>query len=316
MGFADCKVGYDYVHAFQRYKDLKATWSGMSTAAKKKEIDSKDSDRQAKRAAIAAKMRKQAMEQMNRMQKNFVTQNKDLLEAQKKDEEQMNAGRVADEDDEPIGVLPDDSGFPVCLGATRCVVDAVSSRRVTCILCQETEEVKFSGRALVCVAYQQQSCLFRQRHSKIRAPNDLLVASSLPFGIGATTCGHTMHFDCYVQYCDLLKSRDRGRRQQAQLNQRMIDVEANEYLCPLCKRLSNTALPLLPSLASLNIKRFSENRGHSIEFDDWVNTFGELINEPLKSQTTKSVKTHTRKRFVYSLVRCYYYFYNYHYPNQ
>uniref|UniRef100_A0A9J2QBD1 E3 ubiquitin-protein ligase n=1 Tax=Ascaris lumbricoides TaxID=6252 RepID=A0A9J2QBD1_ASCLU len=291
----------------QRYRELKAAASGLSTASDKKGDDSKDADRQAKRAAIAARMRKQAMEQlrfkltpvsvhdeMNRMQKKFITQNKDLLEAQKKDEEENVMSRAVDEDEEPIGVLPDDSGFPVCLGGARCAVGPVASRRVTCILCQEVEEVKFTGRALVCVAYQQQSCLFTQRHSKVRAPTDLLVSASLPVGMDASTCGHTMHFDCYIQYCDLLKSRERGRpRQQLALNQRMIDVEANEYLCPLCKRLSNTAMPLLPRYL---LSAFSESRTHLIDFDEWVNTLGELINEPFTSQTTKPVRSHNRKR--------------------
>uniref|UniRef100_A0A915CE69 E3 ubiquitin-protein ligase n=1 Tax=Parascaris univalens TaxID=6257 RepID=A0A915CE69_PARUN len=281
----------------QRYKELKAAASGLSTASSKKDDDSKDADRQAKRAAIAARMRKQAMEQMNRMQKKFITQNKDLLEAQKHDEEENVMSRAVDEDEEPIGVLPDDSGFPVCLGGARYAVGSVASRRVTCILCQEVEEVKFTGRALVCVAYQQQSCLFAQRHSKVRAPTDLLVSASLPVGMDASTCGHAMHFDCYIQYCDLLKSRERGRpRQQLALNQRMVDVEANEYLCPLCKRLSNTAMPLLPTISSLNVKRFSESRTHLIDFDEWVNTLSELINEPFTSQTTKPVRSHNRKR--------------------
>uniref|UniRef100_F1KVN5 E3 ubiquitin-protein ligase n=1 Tax=Ascaris suum TaxID=6253 RepID=F1KVN5_ASCSU len=48
----------------QRYRELKAAASGLSTASDKKGDDSKDADRQAKRAAIAARMRKQAMEQL------------------------------------------------------------------------------------------------------------------------------------------------------------------------------------------------------------------------------------------------------------
>lgn len=52
------------------------------------------------------------------------------------------------------------------------------------------------------------SCLFTQRHSKVRAPTDLLVSASLPVGMDASTCGHTMHFDCYIQlalYFDFVK---------------------------------------------------------------------------------------------------------------
>lgn len=41
---------------------------------------------------------------MNRMQKKFITQNKDLLEAQKKDEEENVMSRAVDEDEEPIGL--------------------------------------------------------------------------------------------------------------------------------------------------------------------------------------------------------------------
>lgn len=57
-------------------------------------------------------------------------------------------------------------------------------------------------------------------------------------------------------YSDLLKTRERGRpRQVLGLTQRHIDVESGEYLCPLCKRLSNAAIPLLPALSFLDVKR-------------------------------------------------------------
>lgn len=75
---------------------------------------------------------------------------------------------------------------------------------------------------------------------------------------------------------ETLLSRERQRpRQQMVLNQKMVDPEVynfyclvsdfkgipflhsafqvGEYLCPLCKRLSNTAMPLLPALQLMDI---------------------------------------------------------------
>lgn len=52
-------------------------------------------------------------------------------------------------------ILPDGSGFPVCLGRSRSIARCDTNRRVTCILCQEDVDVTANGQAVVCVAFMQ-----------------------------------------------------------------------------------------------------------------------------------------------------------------
>ena len=49
------------------------------------------------------------------------------------------------------------------------------------------------------------------------------------------------------------------------------DVEKQEFLCPLCECLSNTVLPLIPSLDSLQSEEESHvNVEKNITFDEWI----------------------------------------------
>uniref|UniRef100_A0A0K0D7I4 E3 ubiquitin-protein ligase RNF123 n=1 Tax=Angiostrongylus cantonensis TaxID=6313 RepID=A0A0K0D7I4_ANGCA len=78
----------------------------------------------------------------------------------------------------------------------------------------------------------------------------------------------------------------------------MVDPEVGEYLCPLCKRLSNTAMPLLPALQLMDIDGFSRARNDKNEdFNNWVNRVKNLLDTPPVRQTpTEKPKTHSRKR--------------------
>lgn len=52
-------------------------------------------------------------------------------------------------------ILPLGSGFPICLGIDRSIARCDDCRRITCILCQEDEDVTANGQALVCAAFMQ-----------------------------------------------------------------------------------------------------------------------------------------------------------------
>lgn len=282
-------------YVIQQYQTAK-TKVDVSLLVRKEEKDAvTDSAKKSRRAAMAAKMRKQAMDQMNRMQKQFLTMNKSLLDKEAKLESEGGSSMHVIEDEEPVGVVANDSGFPVCLGTNRLSAVVMEYRRLTCILCQETEVVKYNGRPLVCVGFIQQSSLFAQKGDSFISTPVTFISAHIPVGIDVSTCGHTMHFDCYQHYSELLKARERGRPRQALgLTQRHIDIESGEYLCPLCKRLSNAAIPLLPALSFLNVKR-CENHDDAIgSFDVWVKTLEKLVNQP--SASSKSVKAHSRKR--------------------
>lgn len=56
-------------------------------------------------------------------------------------------------------------------------------------------------------------------------------------GVHVQTCGHHIHMDCLKGYLQSLKTQQR---------QHNISVDRGEYLCPLCRQLANSFLPLSP----------------------------------------------------------------------
>ncbi|VBB31014.1 unnamed protein product [Acanthocheilonema viteae] len=255
-----------------------------------------ESEIKAKKAAIAAKKRKQAMDQMSRLQKQFVMQNQDLLG---KEFVEGKESQRHDDDEEPLGILPQDSGFPICLGIDRSITRCNDCRRITCILCQEDEDVTVNGQALVCAAFMQKSSLFARLNRQEEAALELskvFMSASLRNGPGASTCGHVMHFNCYKKFSELLKDRDRGRnRQLMAFNPRVLDVNSGEYLCPLCKRLSNTILPILPPLVQVFADRVANKEKH-VEFEDWINYFVGFFDDTYSTKNDRSLKGHSKKR--------------------
>ncbi|KAJ8969229.1 hypothetical protein NQ317_002184, partial [Molorchus minor] len=58
-------------------------------------------------------------------------------------------------------------------------------------------------------------------------------------GVHVQTCGHHLHLDCLNSYLHSLRSQQR---------QPTLSPEKGEYLCPLCRQLANSVLPLSPQL--------------------------------------------------------------------
>lgn len=58
-------------------------------------------------------------------------------------------------------------------------------------------------------------------------------------GVHVQTCGHHLHLDCLNSYLQSLRSQQR---------QHNLLPEKSEYLCPLCRQLANSVLPLSPQL--------------------------------------------------------------------
>lgn len=101
--------------------------------------------------------------------------------------------------------------------------------------------------------------LFAQKHESIEATRGLrhdFVSAALPMGLDTSTCSHVMHYECYQSLTENILTKERNRPRQHVAFHKMIDIELGEYHCPLCKRLSNTALPVLPAVPLMNIKGF------------------------------------------------------------
>lgn len=62
-------------------------------------------------------------------------------------------------------------------------------------------------------------------------------------GVHVQTCGHHLHLDCLKAYRQSLRSQQR---------QQSLAVDRGEYLCPLCRQLANSVLPLSPQLGECN----------------------------------------------------------------
>ncbi|PAV65136.1 hypothetical protein WR25_18491 [Diploscapter pachys] len=268
-------------------------------------------DEKAKKQAIAAKMRAQALAKMSKMQNTFI---KNVLkeevpsskgEAAGKDEKKKEGGSkdkpakfVDVDEDEDTASIVSESNFPTCIGPNRTKMQVTTPRRVTCILCQESDNLLPSnGKQFVCAAYVQNSTLFAQGGYAPGIPIRDLASANPSRGLDASTCSHTMHFECYQNLADILLNKERQRpRQQMMFNQKMVDPEVGEYLCPLCKRLSNLAMPLLPALQLTSIQGFSSiSKSASYEFDEWVWRTKQALEHSLNA-INKPVKSHSRKR--------------------
>ncbi|KAF8367324.1 ubr-1 [Pristionchus pacificus] len=248
-------------------------------------VDELERKKKAK-AALAAKMRANAMNQMQRLQKRFTAQvekeeeelkhsreeGPDHAEHAEKEEKRLKEAELYDEDEDCPVLTEKLSSFPVCIGPAKLVIEKVHPRTVTCVLCQEREPLDTAHARFVCAAYVQRSQLFAQHGPSADLRLDsFLVNSTLVDEMETTTCSHTMHYDCYTNLheANLLKER-RGR--QLIMTNKILDTDNGEYLCPLCKRLSNTAVPLLPPIHSIPIVGFSTNHpaGEDETFESWV----------------------------------------------
>uniref|UniRef100_A0A8B9FID4 E3 ubiquitin-protein ligase n=1 Tax=Amazona collaria TaxID=241587 RepID=A0A8B9FID4_9PSIT len=204
-----------------------------------------------KRKAEAARLHRQKiMAQMSALQKNFIETHKLLyentLEAQGKEDAIM--------EEESMSSAIDYSR--IALGPKR--GPSVAEKEVlTCILCQEEQEVKLESAAMVLSACVQKSTALTQNRSRIieLSGDPLFMHPDLPCGTHTGSCGHVMHAACWQKYFEAMQLNFRQRLHVEQI----FDLENGEYLCPLCKSLCNTVIPIVP-LQAQKINRCLTNK--------------------------------------------------------
>uniref|UniRef100_A0A8C9WAF7 E3 ubiquitin-protein ligase n=1 Tax=Scleropages formosus TaxID=113540 RepID=A0A8C9WAF7_SCLFO len=184
-----------------------------------------------KRKAEAAKHRQKIMAQMSAMQKNFIETHKMLYE-------NVPESGAQGEPSAPMVRR-------VAVGPRRGV--ALIEREVlTCILCQEEQEVKARAPAMVLTACVQRSTVLTQCRGKglpkAETYNPLFMHPDLAVGTHTGSCGHVMHASCWQKYFEAVQNTSRSRLHAEPI----IDLENGEYMCPLCKSLCNTVVPLIP----------------------------------------------------------------------
>ncbi|CAH2087795.1 unnamed protein product [Euphydryas editha] len=201
--------------------------------------DTADAEK-ARRAKLAAERRAKVMAQMKAQMNNFISNNATLF--------QETTTEVTEEEEKQ-------DLLPLYRGAALGVWGGgVSEPPRVCIMCQEQARVEAMSEPLVLVAFAQHSSVLSRRGAGGAggAGGDPWRSAWPPAGLGAqphvSCCGHALHARCWRKYVDGVLDKEKLRpyriRQPA-----AFDVEKKEYLCPLCERLCNTALPLLPAPA-------------------------------------------------------------------
>uniref|UniRef100_A0A3Q2YP77 E3 ubiquitin-protein ligase n=1 Tax=Hippocampus comes TaxID=109280 RepID=A0A3Q2YP77_HIPCM len=272
------------VHSFEAQKDMikwmfeivkclreKSTpTTSMSVETSKPEEQSAQDKEKAerKRKAEAAKLHRQKiMAQMSAMQKNFIESHKMLY------------------DNMPESAM---KGQPVTstesVGPHRGSTPA-EREVLTCILCQEEQEVASQAPAMVLTACVQRSTVLTQCRGKMPTTATFyptFMPPDLAVGTHTGSCGHVMHATCW-QYFEVVQNTTRNRL-HAEL---IIDLENGEYLCPLCKSLCNTVVPLIP-LEPVIFNENAEIIGQHLTLTRWIHVLEARI-KGLKSPLQENV---------------------------
>uniref|UniRef100_A0A8C2HB72 E3 ubiquitin-protein ligase n=1 Tax=Cyprinus carpio TaxID=7962 RepID=A0A8C2HB72_CYPCA len=208
-----------------------------------------------KRKAEAAKAHRQKiMAQMSAMQKNFIESNKMLYDNVPESSSQSDTAASVD------SFRMDVDLSRVAVGPQQGVCSTDWEAQI-CILCQEEQEVQAQAPAMVLTACVQRSTVLTQNRGKTLSPKGtypLFMPPDLAVGTHTGSCGHVMHATCWQKYFEAVQNTTRNRL-HAEL---IIDLENGEYMCPLCKSLCNTVIPLIPVEPSkLNYGRSTPNSG-------------------------------------------------------
>ncbi|XP_041922732.1 E3 ubiquitin-protein ligase UBR2 isoform X3 [Alosa sapidissima] len=205
-------------------------------------VRDKDKAERKRKAEMARLRREKIMAQMSEMQRHFINENKELFQQTSLDELEASASTSVEHS--PTSA---DAAL-VCVGPRRTRV-CERKQVVTCILCQEEQEIRPDGRAMVLAAFVQRSTVMSKNRQ--RPPPDpekydpIFMHPDLSIGTHTGSCGHIMHSHCWQRYFEAVQAKEQRRQQRLRVHT-SYDVENGEFLCPLCECLSNTVIPLLP----------------------------------------------------------------------
>ncbi|XP_035910320.1 E3 ubiquitin-protein ligase UBR1 isoform X2 [Anopheles stephensi] len=237
----------------QRYKAMEAKHMSLIQSeidraeSSSSGLSSVDADRLEKeeRAKLAAKRRAQVMAQMQKAQQMFMTTHPDMFENE-------NDEMIEPKEGEPVAETDMDwqtsSEHLVALGPKRTPLRPADTAalRYSCILCSEKTVLgTYESVSMVYAAFvQRSSVLSRYTQTDEQGILRLIETATHP-SPHLTTCGHVMHSTCFDKYFnnEVIKENRRPYRNRAPI---LFDIEKNEFLCPLCRFLSNCLLPLIP----------------------------------------------------------------------
>ncbi|KAJ9589000.1 hypothetical protein L9F63_017695 [Diploptera punctata] len=263
--------------ALSKYRQVAAQWrqDGPTSAAPTELVpetsQTEDTVKEKEwRAKMAAAKRAKIMAHISTLQKNFMKENAKLFETTETKESEL-GGSMMD-----LSEVLETS--PIALGPNQ-TSKVNPERKYTCILCQEVQIVSADGPALVLAAFVQQSTVLSQcrktesldmeESGSDEVPDPLFLPATLGSAPHTGTCGHVMHSHCWQKYFDNVLAKE--NRRPYRLRQPVsFDVEKREFLCPLCECLSNTILPLVPLLGTLQPANTSQLATKNISFEAWL----------------------------------------------
>ncbi|XP_066464442.1 E3 ubiquitin-protein ligase UBR1 [Eleutherodactylus coqui] len=231
---------------------------------------SQDKEKRKQKAEAARLHRQKIMAQMSAMQKNFIETNKLLY-----DTSQEAQGTSTPAEEHSLTVV---GGSKITLGPRR--GPSVPEKEVlTCILCQEEQEVRLDRSTMVLTACVQKSTTLSQSRgiAVIQSGetfNPLFTSPELPCGTHTGSCGHVMHVTCWQKFFDAMQMNTRQR-----LHVDLIyDLGNGEYLCPLCKCHCNSVIPIIPIVAEQVNSADAESLGEVLSLSRWLDVVGTRIS--------------------------------------
>ncbi|XP_026827990.1 E3 ubiquitin-protein ligase Ubr3 isoform X2 [Ooceraea biroi] len=93
-------------------------------------------------------------------------------------------------------------------------------------------------------------------------------------GVHVQTCGHHLHLDCLKSYLESLRNQQRHQS---------LAVDRGEYLCPLCRQLANSVLPLSPQLGECSAVVRSRHASLETILTDLRTFLKEVQRHPISS---------------------------------
>ena len=234
-----------------------------------------------RKAEVAAARRAAILAQMSAQQKSFIKEHAKLFQetesegpaAPSSNLGSTLSGSAMDLSESASSSVEVTPSFPVCLGPEFSVGPAPADQSYTCIVCQEEHRQTGEQPAIVLAAFVQLSTVLRWKNDKeaINVTSSTaeellpetwpgLVDAGRRMGTHISSCGHVMHFKCWEQHFESLVGRER-RRSYRPRQSASFDVDRHEFLCPLCKGLSNAVLPILPNRSGFNTRPTGSEAG-------------------------------------------------------
>lgn len=200
------------------------------------------------RAKLAAECRAKIMAQMASAQRNFMSTNAELFES---------TSATAAKGQCSMDWFNESATYDLniaCLGANQ-KQQVIDDQRFTCILCSEESVVTQDGPCMVYSSFIQQSNVLHQDKSN-PSPH-------------CGSCGHVMHATCWKDYFDneVLKENRRPNRNRSPGS---FVIDKKEFLCPLCRCLSNAVLPITPAMCRFNNPPIEDAQDDYTSFEEWM----------------------------------------------